>query len=160
MSTQESIHRVLRSYKDDANVRPETFEWLLDFYKDRVKEYFDGHQAFGRAEAFLEEMLQSPPTVIETDTRALGVIAWVNPAKIAEDIVRERSEVALSWLKVAQATQDDHTDLRRLLFTNMVTKSEPEKNSFSDTIITSTSSSSSSSMDEQDIINPAIGAFE
>ena len=155
MSTQESIHRVLRSYKEDENVRPETFEWLLDFYKDRVKAFFDGHQTFGRAEAFLEEMLQSPPTVIETDTKALGVIAWVNPAKIAEDIVRERSEVALNWLKVAQATQDEHTDLRRLLFTNMVTKAEPEE-SFSDHIITS----SSSPMNEQDIINPTIGAFE
>jgi hypothetical protein len=50
------------------------------------------------------------------------------------DIVRERSEVALDWMRVAETILDEHTDLRRLLFTNMVSKSFPE-DSLSDTIL-------------------------
>ncbi|KAL3902488.1 MAG: hypothetical protein SGILL_010805 [Bacillariaceae sp.] len=128
LSTQESVHRVLKSYQSDESIRSETYEWLLDFYKDRVSSYFDGHQSLCRAEQFLGEMLRSAPTMIESDT-----ISWVNPAQIAEDIVRERSEVAHEWMQTAKMTQDEHTDLRRLLFTNMVSKSEPEP-SLADTI--------------------------
>jgi hypothetical protein len=50
------------------------------------------------------------------------------------DIVRERSEVTLDWMRVAETILDEHTDLRRLLFTNMVSKSFPDE-SLSDTIL-------------------------
>jgi hypothetical protein len=155
LSTQESIHRVLKSYKKDDTVRPETYEWLLDFYKERVRNHFDGHQTFGRAEEFLGEMLRSPPTMIETDTKSLGILAWVNPAEIAEDIVRERSEVALDWMEVAKSAKDEHTELRRRLFTNMVSKTEPAP-MIADTII------DPSSMGKRDIIflNSTVSVFE
>ncbi len=81
LATQESIHRVLNSYKNDKSVRPETHEWFLDFYIDNVNEYFDGHQTYARSEDFLKEMIQSPRTLIETNN---DILAWIDPAVIAE----------------------------------------------------------------------------
>jgi len=136
LSTQESVHRVLNSYRDSSSrssnkndgeddaVRPETFEWLLEFYKDHVMEYFDGHQTYARSEDFLEKMLTSPRTLIETKgMNDDDDDAWVDPARIAEDIVRERCEVALNWIKISENVLKEHTDLRRLLFTNTLSKS-------------------------------------
>jgi hypothetical protein len=81
LATQESIHRVLNSYKKDETIRPETHAWLLDFYKDNVNKYFDGHQTYARSEDFLEEMLKSPRTLIETNSE---ILAWIDPAIVAE----------------------------------------------------------------------------
>ena len=81
LATQESIHRVLKSYKDDDEVRQETYEFLLDFYKDHVKNHFDGHQTYARSEDFLDEMVTSSRTLIETNNE---ILAWVNPARVAE----------------------------------------------------------------------------
>ena len=39
------------------------------------------------------------------------------------DIVRERCEVALNWIKISENILNEHTDLRRLLFTNTLSKS-------------------------------------
>jgi len=131
LATQESIHRVMKSYKNDGGIRSETHEWLLDFYTDNVNDYFDGHQTNARSEDFLEKMMKESRSLIETNGE---ILAWVDPARIAEDIVRERSEVTLDWMKVAETIPDEHTDLRRLLFTNMVSKSFPE-DTLSDTIL-------------------------
>lgn len=131
LATQESIHRILSSHKKYDSIRLETQEWLLDFYTDNVNEYFDGHQTHARSEDFLEQMLKSPRTLIETNN---DILAWIDPAVVAEDIVRERSDVILEWRKVAETILDEHTDLRRLLFTNMISKSIPEQ-SLSETIL-------------------------
>lgn len=157
LATQESIHRVLKAYKEDDAIRPEVYEWLVGFYRDNVSDYFDGHQTHARSEDFLEEMTKLPRTLIETESSKF--VAWIDPSTIAEgescmlgngivyrgqlvfltcfssaiDIVRERSEVALDWMKIAETIPEEHTDLRRLLFTNMVSKSLPEE-SLSDTI--------------------------
>mmetsp|Transcript_3197 Transcript_3197/g.8635 ORF Transcript_3197/g.8635 Transcript_3197/m.8635 type:complete len:284 (-) Transcript_3197:342-1193(-) len=131
LATQESIHRVFNSYIKDDAIRPETQGWLLDFYTDNVNEYFDGHQTHARSEDFLQEMLRSPRTLIETNN---DVLAWVDPAIVAEDILRERSDVILEWIKVAETILDEHTDLRRLLFANMISKSIPDQ-TLSDTIL-------------------------
>jgi hypothetical protein len=123
LSTQESIHRVLKQYQNsEEKVSHQSYEWFLDFYKERVRNYFDGHQNYGRAEDFLEELLKTNPIVFET---AREVVAFIDPARIAEDVVRERSEVALEWMGVAKTIQKEHTDLRRMLLTNMVTKALP-----------------------------------
>eukprot|EP00537_Pseudo-nitzschia_pungens_P010027 CAMPEP_0172390518 /NCGR_PEP_ID=MMETSP1061-20121228/7143_1 /TAXON_ID=37318 /ORGANISM="Pseudo-nitzschia pungens, Strain cf. pungens" /LENGTH=663 /DNA_ID=CAMNT_0013120917 /DNA_START=230 /DNA_END=2221 /DNA_ORIENTATION=+ len=132
LATQESIHRVLHYYQEDDTVRPETHQWLLDFYKENVGKYFDGHQTYARGEDFLEQMMKSPRTLIETNNEFL---AWVDPAIIAEDIVRERSEVTLHWMTIAETISEEHTDLRRMLFTNMVSKPTPDEASV-DTIVT------------------------
>mmetsp|Transcript_15974 Transcript_15974/g.33127 ORF Transcript_15974/g.33127 Transcript_15974/m.33127 type:complete len:481 (-) Transcript_15974:2680-4122(-) len=132
LATQESVHRVLKSYKEDNEVRPETHEWLLEHYKDNVSKYFDGHQTRGRSEDFLEEMMNSPRTLIETNSEFL---AWTDPAMVVEDIVRERSEVALDWMKIAETISEEHTDLRRMLFSNLVSKQSPDE-ILADTIVT------------------------
>ena len=188
LATQESIHRVLYSYKSDKNIRPETYEWLLDFYTDNVNKYFDGHQTYARSEEFLEEMLKSPRTLIETNSE---ILAWVDPAIVAEgklriaiflffnyssnfsfdvcisttsitDIVRERSEVTLDWMRIAENILDEHTDLRRLLFTNMVSKSFPEE-PLSDTIFTAvniTTVKNEAGEDSSSSPTEVFGAFE
>jgi hypothetical protein len=110
LSTQESIHRVLREYmkKDDT----ENYEWLRDFYTERVKKHFDGHQSYGRADDFLEELLLSPPMVQKARD---GEIHLIDPTEMAEDIIQERSEVAREWKRVVAKIRDEHIDLRRLL---------------------------------------------
>ncbi|KAL3905407.1 MAG: hypothetical protein SGILL_009690 [Bacillariaceae sp.] len=149
LSTQESVHRVLKNYRNGAV--PELYEWLLDFYKNRIRTTFDGHQNFGRAEEFLAEMLRSSPVMIERGTD----VALIKPAQIAEDIVRERSEVALEWMQIAKMTQDEHTDLRRLLFSNMVSKAKPEP-SLADTIIEEESMNNQGNL----ALNSTAGIFE
>jgi len=81
LATQESIHRVMKSYKNDGGIRSETHEWLLDFYTDNVNDYFDGHQTNARSEDFLEKMMKESRSLIETNGE---ILAWVDPARIAE----------------------------------------------------------------------------
>ena len=81
LATQESIHRILTSYRNDDTIRPETEGWLLNFYTNNVNEYFDGHQTNVRSEDFLEQMLKSPRTLIETNN---DILAWVDPTIVAE----------------------------------------------------------------------------
>jgi len=110
LSTQESIHRVLREYSEEEE-RMGSYEWLRDFYSDRV-EHFDGHQSYGRADDFLEELLLSPPVFQKTGKDGIRLI---DPMGMAEDIIRERSEVAWEWQKLVSKIPEEHTDLRRLL---------------------------------------------
>lgn len=159
LATQESIHRVLNNYKNDDSVRPQTHEWLWDFYIDNVNDYFDGHQTYARSEDFLKEMFQSPHTLIDTNN---GILAWIDPAIVAEDIVRERSDVILDWIKVAKNILEEHTDLRRLLFTNMVSKTFSDESPLPDTIITAVDVSTIQQDEEDSASSPTevFGAFE
>lgn len=176
LATQESIHRVLKLYqaKDAEKGRNSnkvfstgkttSYDWLLDFYRERVTHHFDGYQTTGRAEDFLEELLRSPPTVIESSTE---VVAFIDPARVAEDIIRERSEVALDWMEIAKTIQGEHTDLRRLLFTNMVSKSAPTEETLGAPPTPTTSLPSQSAIDAvtadiaKNILNvTSVGIFE
>ena len=81
------------------------------------------------------------------------------------DIIRERSEVILNWMEVAKTISEEHTDLRRLLFTNMVSKSFPEDESSplpDDTIITAVDVSEIQKDVEDSASSPTevFGAFE
>lgn len=114
LSTQESIHRVLREYAGQDE-RMENFEWLRAFYVDRVGKHFDGHgQGYGRAEAFLEELLFCLPVLQKTRN---GDVHLIDPMGMAEDIIRERSEVAREWKEMFADTPQAHIDMRRLLLT-------------------------------------------
>lgn len=122
LSTQESIHRVLRQYIDDQE--EEDFDWLKDFYSKRVATFFDGHgQAYGRADDFLEELIVSPPVAQRTNNDEVHLI---DPMKMVEDIIRERSEVAREWKGVVAAIPSDHVDLRRLLLTRRMMEVDDE----------------------------------
>jgi hypothetical protein len=115
LSTQESIHRVLREYMKEDDRQMENFEWLREFYVKHVGEYFDGNQpSYGRADEFLEKLFSSPP-VVQKGSR--GEIRLIDPAGMAEDIIRERSEVAREWKIIAAHTPEDHVGFQRLILT-------------------------------------------
>lgn len=116
LCTQESVHRVLREYLEDTDdeMYMEKYEWLNNFYKANVKEYFDGHEySFGRADKFLETLLVQAPVARETRT---GGLYLISPIAMTEDILRERSMVAREWKSIVGTIPDEHLDLRRILF--------------------------------------------
>jgi hypothetical protein len=122
LSTQESIHRVLREYSEDQE--EENFAWLKDVYSKRVSTFFDGHgQAYGRADDFLEELFVSPPVARRTKNDSVHLI---DPMQIVEDIIRERSEVAWEWKEVVATISSDHVGLRRLLLTRRMMEVDDE----------------------------------
>ena len=115
LSTQESIHRILREYMQAG--KSESFEWLREFYVERLEDHFDGPQRFGRADDFLEELLREPPCVSESSD---GKVHLIDPMGMVEDIIRERSEVAREWRDIITETQNDHIGVRRVLFSKLI----------------------------------------
>jgi hypothetical protein len=117
LSTQESIHRVMRSYLVENRI--ETLAWLRDFYVARVGAFFDGDQLrYGRGDDFLEELLLTPPCIVKNGNQ----VHLVDPMRMAEEIIRERSAVARDWMKIVEQTASDHTDLRRYLLAVTIAK--------------------------------------
>jgi hypothetical protein len=118
LATQESVHRILRSYQQVEGFKV-SFEWLRDFYADRIGDYFDGSGEYGRADDFLEQLLLTPPSV----KQAVGQKAdLIDPLKIAEDIIRTRSQVARDWKEVCRRIPKDHTELRKILLAKQMLK--------------------------------------
>lgn len=117
LATHESIHRILRDYKEGgADSRP-IYEWFRDFYVKRTAEYFDGPQNRGRADDFLEELLRTPPAVKQLNAKSSTII---DPLGLAEKIIRTRCEVAEEWKSILSETPDDHMGLRRKLLSLQV----------------------------------------
>ncbi|GKZ00670.1 hypothetical protein MPSEU_001019100 [Mayamaea pseudoterrestris] len=111
LATQESIHRVLREYRDAGLSRQVSFEWLRTFYIDRVATFFDGSQEYGRADDFLEELLLTPPSMKTVSNK----VELVDPFRIAEDVIRTRSMVGMEWKEKMKDVSAAHLELRRLL---------------------------------------------
>jgi hypothetical protein len=112
LATQESIHRVLREYQEAGEERDVSFQWLRDFYIERLPKYFDGNQEYHRADDFLEELLLSTPSLKEMD----GKIGIVDPIRVAEDIIAMRTEVALDWKDVISVVPaKDHARMRKVI---------------------------------------------
>ena len=110
LATQESIHRVLRSYQQDSE-REVSFDWFRRYYSSKTVTYFDGDQSYGRADDFLEELLLTSPMFIDVaDVKKVGL---VDPLRIAEDIIRTRAEVIQDWKEILDNIPQEHTALRR-----------------------------------------------
>jgi hypothetical protein len=109
--TQESIHRVLRKYREMRSEREVSFAWLREFYVKRVTTHFDGDQRYGRADDFLDEVLLSPPVMREVGRN----VELVDPQRIAEDIINKRSEVYQEWKEIVTTIPQEHTGLRKAL---------------------------------------------
>ena len=108
LATQESLHRVLRGYSKQMDKKSSRalFEWLRQFYIDRIH-YFDGNQeVYGRADDFLDQLLLSPPSITSSDQ-------LVDPLKIAEDIIEERSKVCSEWKEIMESSPREQMDLQR-----------------------------------------------
>jgi len=113
LATQESVHRLLREYQEMGDKRKVSFEWLRNFYVERVEKFFDGSQDYGRADDFLEELLLTSPSMKTAGNK----VELVDPLRIAEDIIRTRSEVGLDWKKIIASTPQDHLTLQKDLLT-------------------------------------------
>lgn len=115
LSTQESVHRVLRDYQADSD-RQMSFDWFRDFYTRNAADYFDGDQTYGRADDFLEELLLTSPFFkkLEGEDKKTEVVL-VDPLRIAEDVIRMRSVVCEDWKEIVTNTPQDHTELRKAL---------------------------------------------
>ena len=125
LATQESVHRVLRNLKetaeeaesgDDAEATSASFEWLREFYTDRVETFFDGHQrSYGRYDDFLEELLRVVPHIKTNGGKHKNSISLIDPLGLAEQVIRTRGEVAREWKEIVSAVPEEHLNLRRKL---------------------------------------------
>jgi hypothetical protein len=122
LTTQESIHRVLRDYAQAGDEREVSFAWLRDFYLHRVQGYFDGCQQYGRADDFLEELLLTPPLLktLDVGRSRREMVALVDPFRMAEDIIRKRSDVGWEWKEIVCNVPRDHMELRKALLTRQM----------------------------------------
>lgn len=119
LATQESIHRLLREYQQMQDHKVE-FDWLREFYSDRIQEYYDGNGGYGRADNFIEELLLTPPSVKKQP--AGGKAELIDPLKIAEDVIRLRTQVALDWKDVCGNVPEEHTEVRKMLLDKQMQK--------------------------------------
>ena len=118
LSTQESIHRLLTSYKMAGEEKEVSFAWLLDFYTNSLEKYFDGNQSFGRADDFLDDLLLTPPSL-----KTIGdTMGFIDPLSIVEDIINVREEVAEEWKSLLSLTAKDHDKLRQEIFVKQMSK--------------------------------------
>lgn len=140
LSTQAAVHRLLKQLMSDecnidnncgradrATIRSYNnacFQWLRDFYMDRVGHFFDGDVPFGQADEFLQEWLKQPPHAISGDgaisekqtTRDTtdifsgdDLLNRVDPTRLAEEMVRIRSDIVMEWRKMCRLVpEEDH----------------------------------------------------
>ncbi len=111
LSLQEAIHRILREYKSKGSNKEVSFNFLRDFYLQRVGSYFDGYVDYGRADDFLEELLLTNPSVRTSET----YMELIDPHSIANDIIEMRSEVLIDWKDEMVRVPNDHIGLRKVL---------------------------------------------
>jgi len=129
LCTQAAIHRLLRE-KMRAKKEEEgdaSFLFLRDFYTGRAEEYFDGDLPFGRADDFVEDLLETPPFVLSrsknggTDTiAAAAASSLVDPVGAAEEIIQMRRIVAQEWKVRMEKVPDEHMVIRQALLSNQM----------------------------------------
>jgi len=111
LCTQASVHRLLHTLRDmreDAHT-----EWLRNFYSERVADFFDGDLPYGRADDFIEELLLSSPSIIDSED---GTISLIDPHRLAEQIIETRNDIVLEWIEAMNQVPSDHQDgIRRIL---------------------------------------------
>jgi len=118
LSTQESIHRALKNFMAAGDEKAASFHWLLEYYSQNVDKYFDGNQQFGQADEFLDNLLRTPPSLINKD----GSVDLIDPLAMAEDIIRLRGEVAIEWRNIMSLVPESHIDIRKDIFARQMSK--------------------------------------
>ncbi len=112
LCTQAAIHRILRDKQTNEGAKDASFLFLRDFYTARAEEFFDGDLQFGRADDFMDELLQTSPSLTN--------IGLVDPVGVAESIILMRKEVARDWKVLMIQVPSDHTGIRQALFSNQI----------------------------------------
>jgi hypothetical protein len=115
LCTQASVHRLLREFGEAGEASAIAFAWLRDFYVDRVADYFDGDQNYGRADDFIEALLRSSPSVVYGDN---GKVGLADPMSLAEQIIETRSEIVEEWKEMMRSVPQDHADGIRWVLLN------------------------------------------
>ena len=120
LCTQAAIHRILREKKANGGDREGSFVFLRDYYTGRVDEYFDGELEYGRADDFIDELLQISPSVVWTGD---GVTGLVDPVGAAESIIKMRNEVASEWKSLMYDVPKSHVGVQQALLANAMDRS-------------------------------------
>ena len=123
LCTQASIHYLLKDVQTSVGTSKKnvSFEWLHEFYKDRVSEYFDGNQKYDRADDFMDDLLRSSPSiVVNTDEEEAGSegkrSVFVDPMGLAEQIIGIRSQILQEWMYIMPNIPEHHNcDIRPIL---------------------------------------------
>jgi len=93
LCTQASIHRLLHTLREKGDET--NLNWLLEFYADRLPDFFDGDLPYGRADDFIEEMLLSSPSIKHGED---GKVALTDPFGVSEQIIEIRNEIVSEWI--------------------------------------------------------------
>jgi hypothetical protein len=126
--TQASIHRLLRLFRDDDSASAQvSYHWLFSFYNATVADYFDGDLKYGRADDWMEKLLQSSPSVLVPPARngndAVGEAQLVDPLRIAEEIIAFRNVLCEDWKKIMENVPLDHSSsIRKILLNKQLEK--------------------------------------
>ena len=113
LCTQEAIHRVLNGDGELAttsNDKSSNMQFLRNFYSNRIGTHFTGSNWYGRADDFMEELVATPPSVVQLQDEECGLI---DPEGIVRSILTRREEVASEWLDLALDTPDLHSGMKR-----------------------------------------------
>jgi len=122
LCTQAAIHRILREGKANGEEREVAFVFLREFYTERAEEYFDGNLHYGRADDFIDDLLQTSPSVLSTGDGRTGL---VDPVGAAEKIILMRKHVATDWKALMENVSEDHTGIRQAVFSSTMERSPP-----------------------------------
>jgi hypothetical protein len=136
LSTHASAHRLLRELHQSISSTSSsstsskssddiTYQWFKRFYTERVSEYFDGDQPFGRGDDFIDALLTTPPSLVEmSDGVTIGL---TDPLSIAERIIEIRSVVAQEWKSMMRdEVKNDHLRMNDVLFRVMMGRTMDE----------------------------------
>jgi len=111
IATQESVHRLLREYKEAGSSEETTHDWFKSFYFERVESHFDGNGKYDRAYSFINELISTPPVAKKRNK----MLSMIDPVDVAERILKIRAEVVENWLDIAKDIGVEHTPIRRAL---------------------------------------------
>jgi len=112
LSTQESVHRVLKKFIAAGDEKATSYQWLLDYYSQNADKYFNRNQRYGRANEFVDNLLRTLPYTINKE----GNVDHINPLSIAEEIIRVRGEVASEWKNMMSLVPESQADIRQDVF--------------------------------------------
>jgi len=152
LCTQAACHRLLRelqqssssssNYDDTKNNNYNdnaTYQWFKKFYIENVPIYFDGDQKFGRADEYLNALLNTPPSLIEMSPSSLSPSDYdyglIDPLQITQRIITIRSAIANEWQGMMREVTNDHGILNDVLFRVMMGRSLDESENVDDSVV-------------------------
>ena len=155
LCTQAASHRLLRELQQSSSASSSsssnydtknsnyndnaTYQWFKKFYIENVPIYFDGDQKFGRADEYLNALLNTPPSLIEMSPSSLSPSDYdyglIDPLQITQRIITIRSAIANEWQGMMREVTNDHGILNDVLFRVMMGRSLDESENVDDSVV-------------------------